>query len=472
MHGPSRARCGGNVADLLGLLGRVLHNVFQQQIVGGAAGNAVEVVGAVQLRVGGLNEALHRAIGIEHRRMVDDLGGGLRLADLCALVLAGGSRDSARLHLDDLGLHAQVAHAQELPGVAAHQERRAGVIAQEGLVHGIFLHHDVHHGKREGGVGGGLHRNPHIGASSQLGHDGVDDHQLGAGLLGVGHEMPVVNLRIGDVGAPHEQRLSVLEIGGIVQHPITEVAHDAVDATSVGLVASDLDHAGVDLVEEDIVHGRRYAADGSQVSRAAGIGDGLLAVFCLDALPLVGDLLNGLFPGNALPLAGPALAYAAHGILDAVGAVNVVDMAQAPQADAINATVGKRVERALGRLDDFIVAHMNVELACTRAVAAADAAEDFLTIALGLPRLVSLGLGKAAGSESPGASRGYNSGRNARRLEKVSARESVGGTKCLSHLSSSHVLGACFPCSPLPWRCQAQTPLLSESALLYLIPFR
>lgn len=432
----------------------------------------LKVVGAVQLRVGGLNEALHRAIGIEHRRMVDDLGGGLRLADLCALVLAGGSRDSARLHLDDLGLHAQVAHAQELPSVAAHKERRTGVIAQEGLVHGVFLHHDIHHGKRKGGIGGGLHRNPHIGAGGQLGHDGVDDHQLGAGILGVGHEVPVVNLRIGNVGTPHEQRLRVLKIGRIVQNPIAEVAHDAVDAAGVGLVASNLDHAGIDLVEEDVVHGRRHTADAAQVAGAAGVGDGLLTVLRLNALPLVGDFLNGLFPSNTLPLTGTALAHATHGILDAVGAVNVVNLAQTPQADAIDTAVGKRVERAFGCLDDLVVAHMDVELARTRAIAATDTAEDFLAITLGLPRLIGLGPSKIASGESPGASRGYNSGRNARRLEKVSARESVGGTKCLSHLSSSHVLGACFPCSPLPWRCQAQTPLLSESALLYLIPFR
>ena len=103
-----------------------------------------------------------------------------------------------------------------------------------------------------------------------------------------------------------------------------------------------------------MVHGRRYAADGSQVFPESR---GYRRWLCLPysawmRLHLVGDLLNGLFPGNALPLSRlPRFAYAAHGTLDAVGAVNVVDMPQAPQADAINATVEKKKKELKERFD-------------------------------------------------------------------------------------------------------------------------
>ena len=213
--------------------------------------------------------------------------------------------------------------------------------------------------------------------------------------------MPVVNLGVSDVGAPHEQRLRVLEVGRVVEHPIAQIAHHAVDAAGVGLVASNLDHARVDLVEEDVVHGRGHAADSAQVARTARVGDGLLAVFRLDALPFVGDFLDGLFPGNAFPLAGAALAYAAHGILDAVGPVHVVDLAQTPQADTIDAAVGERVEGALGCLDDLTVDDMQVQLASAGAVTAAHAAENLLAVALSLPRLVGHRLGYTARRKQP-----------------------------------------------------------------------
>ena len=288
------------------------------------------------------------------------------------------------------------------------------MIAQEGLVHSVLVHHDVHHGERQGGIGGGLDWNPQVGAGGQLGHNGIDDHQLGASILSIGHEMPVVELGIGDVGAPHEQRLRILEIGGIIEHPVAQVAHHAVDAPGVGLVAGDLDHTRVDLVEEDVVHGRDNTADGAQVARSARIGDGLLAILCLNTLPLIGDFLDGLFPGNALPLAGAALAYTAHGILDAVGPVHVVDMAQASQADTVDAAVGERIELPLRRFDDLAVDDVQVQLAGAGAVAAAHAAEYLLTVALGLSCLIGRSLGEPARREGTRASGGHSGGSNTR----------------------------------------------------------
>ena len=175
-------------------------------------------------------------------------------------------------------------------------------------------------------------------------------------------------------------------------------------------VISNTTEAGI----EDVVHGRGHTADGAQVARSARIGDGLLAILCLNTLPLIGDFLDGLFPGNALPLAGAALAYTAHGILDAVGPVHVVDMAQASQADTVDAAVGERIELPLRRFDDLAVDDVQVQLAGAGAVAAAHAAEYLLTVALGLSCLIGRSLGEPARREGTRASGGHSGGSNTR----------------------------------------------------------
>lgn len=194
----------------------------------------------------------------------------------------------------------------------------------------------------------------------------------------------------------------------------------------------DLDHAGVDFVEEHVVHGRCNAADGAHVAGAAGVGDGLLAVLRLNALPLVGDVLDGLFPADALPFAAAAFAHALHGVLHAIGAVNVVRMAEAAQANAVDAAIGERIERALGSFHDFVVAHVQVQLASARAVAAAHAAEDGFLV--GLAGGVILGNGQTAESDGTGG-RGHRG--CARRLQKAAARESRFRGCLIRHLSSS-----------------------------------
>ena len=141
-----------------------------------------------------------------------------------------------------------------------------------------------------------------------------------------------------------------------------------------------------------MLHDRAVRCAAAQVTGVAGSqeeGDGLGAELFSVALPFVGDLLDGFVPRDALELALATLADAAHGVLQALGAVDARRLGQALGANTVE--LGAVLEVARGGAHDLAVAHVHVQIAALAALGAAGAGVD-----LGLRRRT-LGAVRAAG---------------------------------------------------------------------------
>ena len=115
----------------------------------------------------------------------------------------------------------------------------------------------------------------------------------------------------------------------------------------------------------------------SRMRERAGVGgdpDGVLAVFGLHCLEVVGDHRGRLVPADALPLAGTARADSFVGILDAVAAVEILELRHAAQADArrVGLGYGAAVDRGRapgGTFDELHLAVGDVDEVTAGAVA-------------------------------------------------------------------------------------------------------
>ena len=122
---------------------------------------------------------------------------------------------------------------------------------------------------------------------------------------------------------------------------------------------------------------RRHEADGSA---ATGLKRGA---------HVLGDEPDGLVPGYALPLAGPALGAidALHGILHAIGVVLALRLGLPLHAQTAPALIPVRVIHGL-HLHHFAIAHRHFLVALAAAVATAAAVERLLDCRrLGMSRL-------------------------------------------------------------------------------------
>jgi len=301
---------------------------------------------------------------------------------------------------------------------------------------GLALDHQAHERQLEQRVGGGADGDPLVSLAGDLREDGVDDHQLDACGLRLLDEVPVLDLRIGDVGTPHDDGLGVLGVGGLVAVPHHH-AHEGADVVAghrVHAVVAAHIQAGADVARvkqgDNAAVGARDA--GGLVARGRQERHGRLAVLALDLLDLAGDLRERLVPRDALPLPGPALGAlgTAHGVLQALGIVDALNVRQAALADAV---VAAFVVRRAGGLHHLAVVHVHVEMAEAEAVGTADAPEHLLLSACRSHRRSSLGQRRHRRDDPAG--HGGDACRGGGRLEEATTREPA-----LRASSSRHLL--------------------------------
>ena len=222
----------------------------------------------------------------------------------------------------------------------------------------------LHHGENHRGVGAGANRDPPVGLGGGAGETRVDHDELGAGFLGVKDEVHVLHVGLSVVAAEHDDALGALHVlplvgllhdveRGEVRQVHGKVAHDA-EVGDLGGVEGVRHHVAVLLMAHAIVAGH--------AEERVGLG----AVGVHVVLHLLMDELESLVPGDALELAGAALADALHGVLHAVGGINALHgVGDAAQADAPVRGIG-----VLGGLDllDDVVLHIGLDAAAADAV--------------------------------------------------------------------------------------------------------
>ena len=208
----------------------------------------------------------------------------------------------------------QVGLAQHLLVVRAHQDRQIGLLFHEGRLVELFFNDDVDKRHRQRRVAALLDGHPQVGV------DGAGVH-VGRG----GDNARAVVLRFPDV-------VGVRNAGGIrvdhAQHDVVRiepgVRGEALQRVAIGQVRAGVEVAHHrEAVELDAAHQRGKAA-GAGVAHHGLVARALVclelagAVFFKDVDHLVGDLFGGLVPGDALPLAGAALARPLERVADAV----------------------------------------------------------------------------------------------------------------------------------------------------------
>ena len=258
-------------------------------------------------------------------------------------------------------------------GIEAH-----AVLIQVSLVKGAVYDPLIADGQGQSGVAAGEDGNPLVGQGlGGLVQPWVDDDDLPA------------------VFAAHLQEVTM--VATLVGHPVVAVhhmqlafAHLQVMGAVGGAVAAH--HVGVGDGPGAEGHGTGHVVDGATelvddilqrvnaeaVARAAG-QQGALAVLVEVLLQLVGDVLQGLIPGDALPLVlaaklpvgivgGPVLAL--HGILDVARRGHLLKHGIAARAGA-TLRVGQRVLFHVGAdLQRNAVLHVDADEAAGGAAAA------------------------------------------------------------------------------------------------------
>ena len=111
----------------------------------------------------------------------------------------------------------------------------------------------------------------------------------------------------------------------------------------------------------------RRAEELRVAAAARGAHEALRALLLVVLPHHVRDLVDGLFPGDALPFVGAALADALHGVLDAVGVVQRLDAGETLRAGC---ALVHGVVRVAFELDDLAVAHVRDHAAVVEAGAA------------------------------------------------------------------------------------------------------
>ena len=364
----------GNLAQLARLFEAMRHDFLFQQLVCRAARHAAKVVRTLDrhMRRIGLRQGNERAVDEHHIGVVHDL-------------LAGRRVDHAGCNGGDAGVAATDEHTR----VAAHQKRRHRVVAKIGHVLRTALHDHAHDGVLQKRVASRADGNPLVGFRRDLRVRGVDDDELGAALHRLFDVMPVLNLRIGDVGAPHHDGLGVLCIGGLVTLPHGQ-AHQRSDveagnrlhAVEAAHVQARRDAAGI----EDVLQTAVGARDARRlIARSGQKRERAFAVFGLGLLDVLGDFGQSLIPADALPLTRTALGslHATHGILNTLGVVDAMHVRKAALADAAVAIL---VVRRARRLDHLAVAHMHVQMAEAETVRPAYSSKDRFALVVRLSR--------------------------------------------------------------------------------------
>ena len=408
------ARCLGEGVVLDAVLDGLEHRLVR---------NALDLERALDGRVGSL-----RKRGLVARRLVPhhdriDLGGlaGLRVDG----TLCGGD--------------AEIAQAQ-VRAVLLHQERRHRAALHVRDVHQVVLDDVVGHGQHHGAVGTG--GDGHVGVGMRGGSRElrIDGDELRALLARLAHVLPCVHVCLCRVAAPGDDGLGIDCVGEVV----------ALVAEQRGLHVL-LRRVGA-RPEDDRARGRAEAAvrNGHEaahgaVQRAVGAvgrpeAQRRAAVLGQSGLHLAGDDLERLVPLDALPFARAALSDALQGVLQTVGVVDALRLAEALDAQAAAMRVLARVFHC-GNLDGAAFAHGHLQRTAAAAVAATLAPER--GFALGrLVRQSLAGLGKTGQGCVGAYHRRRRSG--ARRLQEAPTRESAMRALRFRHVSSSILDAECL----------------------------
>jgi hypothetical protein len=190
-----------------------------------------------------------------------------------------------------------VARHRDRPEARQHLLRSAGVLADPGVVHEIFLHQHPHHRRHQPRVGAGLHLQVDVGELRGLGAARVDHDQGARGVLGdlaervAGPRQPVGVPRI---LAEEERDLGVLEVGARAG-----AEHEAVHPEVPGLLLGQGARAIAGSERREGGAGVR-AAEVIPLPAAAVIEDRLAAVGVTDLREARGDLADRRVPVDLL----------------------------------------------------------------------------------------------------------------------------------------------------------------------------
>ena len=159
---------------------------------------------------------------------------------------------------------------------------------------------DVHDSQGQGGVGAGADRQPPVAARSRLAAVGVDGDDAGAGLAGLVHQRPQVNVGDAGVGAPVDDVAAVDHGLGVDGGAGAE--RDIAACGPGGGADGAVQERGAQAVEEAAVQ-----AGALQLAHRAGVAvrqDRLRPVGGAgDLVEALGDGRDGLVPGDARELA-------------------------------------------------------------------------------------------------------------------------------------------------------------------------
>lgn len=278
--------------------------------------------------------------------------------------------------LSRLGIHrtfarldAQIAHPQVKAVIVFDKKRRARVLQQKVLVMKSLRIENLHERQSEGRVRAGTDGYPLIGFRSDLGERGIYDDQLRPRIHSIGYEMPGVHGRLCGVVTPAYDRVGVDQIRQTARIVATE--HAGLSDRS-GHVDRRVDVCSLDVVEKAGHEVRRAApaVENRRVAESGPEGNRLISVLLADLHEIVRHKLYRIVPAYALPLARSAIPDAFHGIFDPVGIVDARDMAQPAQARPVVMLV---LHRCGTRVHHDPVAHRNVDVAGSEAIATAAA---------------------------------------------------------------------------------------------------
>ena len=197
---------------------------------------------------------------------------------------------------------------------------------------GVLLEHDIHQGVLQQRIGARSHGNPFVGLGGNLCERRINDNEFRAAPHRLFDEMPILDLRISDVRAPHHNGFGVFGIRRLVAFPHAK-AHKRADIVAGHgrhtVVASHIETRHDRACIEQGRQARIRACDcDSLIARGGEECQGAFAILLLRVPNVVGDLLQGLIPANTLPLPGAALGplYATHRIFQALRVVNALDV--------------------------------------------------------------------------------------------------------------------------------------------------
>ena len=258
-----------------------------------------------------------------------------------------------------------LAVAQEGAVGLAHEERCHGVRDEPVLRVQVLADDDVHHAEGQSRVGLGLDGDPLIGDGRRGAQARIHDDDLGTVLASLHEVAELGGVGVGHVAAPEHHHLGVQVVARVVgaaalaeaerhAHGGAMVAHNALDVEGGGAIGASKT-------------GGCLPGELRQVARERVEAASLRAILRLGGLHALGDLVDGLFPGDLLELAAAALAGALHGMHDA----HALIVSTRSQADGAQAAVGVVVaSRHLAGGDgvDLVVFHASAKVAARGAV--------------------------------------------------------------------------------------------------------